>query len=134
MTDERLANRLTDLRSATDRLREAIDEWQADHRSIIRDSVVKRFELCFELSWKATRDWLHFWERDIDPNGPRQSLEFGFERGVIADANRWSAMLLYRNRTVHVYNEGDVDVIAAWIVANALELFDALVVRLSAGG
>lgn len=131
MDNERLINRLADLRSATERLREAVAEWQTDQRAIIRDSVLKRFEFSVELAWKATRDWLHVWEPDIDANGPRQVLESGYARGIVADANRWSLMLLYRNRTVHVYSETDVNGIAIWVCANALELLDGLIDRLS---
>ena len=43
-------------------------------------------------------------------------------------------MLLYRNQTVHVYNEPDVNGIAIWIRANALELLDDLIDRLSRDG
>lgn len=134
MTDERLANRLTDLKSATDRLREAVDEWRADGRPIIRDSVIKRFEFSFELAWKATRDWMRVWERDVEPNGPRQVLEVAFARGVVSDANRWSSMLFNRNLTVHIYSESEVDDIATWICANALEVLDELIDRLSRDG
>lgn len=134
MSNERLAQRLSDLISARNRFREAIAEWQLDHRPIIRDSVIKRFEFTFELAWKATGDWLRVWERDLDAGGPRQTLENGFARGLMPDANRWSMMLLYRNRTVHVYNESDVEAIAEWVVANAVELFNGLIVRLSHDG
>lgn len=69
MADERLTNRLTDLKLPIKRLREAIDEWNAGSRPIIRDAVVMRFEFSVELAWKATRDWLHVWEPDVSPNG-----------------------------------------------------------------
>lgn len=122
-----------DLRSALARLRAAIDRSRAETDDVARDSVIKRFEFTFELAWKAMRDWLRVWEQDIQPSSPRQVLEAGVARGLIVDANNWSAMLFYRNRTVHIYNEVEVDLIARWVAVAGLEMFDALVIRLDQG-
>lgn len=134
MTSERFDNRLADFRSATERLREVIDRWHREHDEMLQDAVIKRFEFTFELAWKSARDWMRIWERDIEPNGPRQVLEAAYSRGVVTDANAWSLMLFNRNRTVHIYDQAEVSQIAIWIAKNTLELCDALIDRLARQG
>ena len=64
----------------------------------------QRFEYCFELAWKTTKD-------SMEANGfvfavvmPRQVLKDAFAAKLIADGQVWIAMLDHRNLLSHTYN------------------------------
>ena len=67
-------------------------------------AAIQRFEYCFELAWKTTKDYM-------EANGfvfalvmPRQVLKDAFAAKVIADGQVWIAMLDHRNLLSHTYN------------------------------
>ncbi len=129
--NERLDDHLAALRSASARFQESAERWRRENDDSFRDSMIQRFEFTFELCWKAMRDWLRIWEGDLSPSGPRQVIEAAVARNLVLDGNVWTAMLERRNRTVHIYNEAEIALIAAWIADNAPEPINALVERLS---
>lgn len=69
----------------------------------IRDSAIKRFELCFELGWKTLKDFLN--EEGIFCRSPRSCLKEAFSMGLIEDGDEWLSILEDRNLSVHTYNE-----------------------------
>jgi nucleotidyltransferase substrate binding protein (TIGR01987 family) len=68
-----------------------------------RDSAIKRFELTFELSWKAAKSYLA--KKGIICRSPRDCLEQLFLLKVIPDDPNWLQMIEGRNKSVHTYNE-----------------------------
>jgi nucleotidyltransferase substrate binding protein (TIGR01987 family) len=69
-----------------------------------KEGVIQRFEYCFELAWKTTKDYM-------EANGfvfavvmPRQVLKDAFAAKLIADGQVWIAMLDHRNLLSHTYN------------------------------
>jgi len=69
----------------------------------IRDSAIKRFELCFEVGWKALKDYLN--GEGIFCRSPRSCLREAFSMGLIKDEDAWLSILEDRNLSVHTYNE-----------------------------
>ena len=69
----------------------------------IRDSAIKRFELCFELGWKTLKDYLN--EEGIFCRSPKNCLKEAFSIGLIDDEDEWLLILEDRNLSVHTYNE-----------------------------
>jgi len=69
----------------------------------IRDSAIKRFELCFELGWKTLKDYLN--EEGIFCRSPKSCLKEAFSIGLIDDEDEWLSILEDRNLSVHTYNE-----------------------------
>jgi nucleotidyltransferase substrate binding protein (TIGR01987 family) len=67
-------------------------------------AAIQRFEYCFELGWKTTKDYM-------EANGfvfavvmPRQVLKDAFAAKVIDDGQVWIAMLDHRNLLAYTYN------------------------------
>ena len=84
------------LKSLEDALAQPFDEY-------VRDAAIKRFELTFELAWKAMKRTLK--EEGIDVSSPKQVFRAAGEAKIIDDVEGWFALLKERNLTVHTYNE-----------------------------
>jgi nucleotidyltransferase substrate binding protein (TIGR01987 family) len=103
------------------KLKAALEE---DETDIVRDSIVKRFEVTFEMAWKtmfrfladkgekvATKAW------DVIP--------VAFESLLISDADLWHQMREYRNDTSHEYNEAKAIEISAFVREKGIVAFEA---------
>lgn len=118
MDIQRLEQRKTELQTAVLRLEEACAE---PFSSIVRDSVIQRFEFCWELSWKAMGLWLEY--LGVVVLNPRDTFREAHNKGLIADGNLWSDMQKMRNLTSHTYNEKLADEVYAFIQDTGLPLF-----------
>lgn len=97
-----LAERLSELERALGRLDEALAiEPPTD---IVRDASIQRFEFCFELGWKSLASWLSE-GLTAAPASPRAVIREAYRQRLIADEERWIALLLDRNLTSHTYRE-----------------------------
>lgn len=70
----------------------------------VRDSIIKKFEYTFELSWKTIKSYLEE-EGFEEVASPKRALKQAFEIGLINDEETWSNMLEARNSTAHTYDE-----------------------------
>ncbi len=70
----------------------------------LRDSIIKKFEYTFELSWKTIKAYLEE-EGYEEMSSPRKVLKQAFESNIIFDEEVWSNMLEARNSTAHTYDE-----------------------------
>ncbi|PZC46652.1 MAG: Nucleotidyltransferase substrate binding protein like [Chloroflexi bacterium] len=96
--------RLISFRAAVERLEEALCLPQSP---VVRDSGIKRFELCFELSWKVIQSFLR--DRGLDCRSPRDCFREAFSYGLITNEEVWLQMISDRNLSVHTYNEALAD-------------------------
>lgn len=121
---ERFEQQLEYFGKSLARLREALAQPESD---FVRDSVVKRFEVCFEMAWKTMF-------RYLSDKGERMAakawdvIPVAFESKLIEDAQLWDAMRDYRNDTSHEYNEAKAVEIAVFVRDSgirALERFHA---------
>ena len=92
--------------SALTRLDEAL---KMDYFIIVRDAVIQRFELTFELAWKSLRDYLKN-VHGLICNSPKQCFREGFSLGLY---NRETTELLLqmtddRNETTLTYDENRI--------------------------
>lgn len=127
---------LTPLEGITVRLRESLDAFAADSSNLyILDSVVKRFELTYELSFRFLRRYLI----EISPSPPTvDELTFA---GLIRSGDRlgllrtgwpgWKEFKDARNETVHTYQEAKARDVAAH-AANFLPEAEHLLAELKA--
>ena len=92
--------RLRSLREAVQRLAEVL---ALPQDAVVRDSGIKRFELCFELSWKVIQSFLR--DRGLTCRSPRDCFQEAFSYGLLAGEEAWVQMLQDRNLSVHTYNE-----------------------------
>jgi nucleotidyltransferase substrate binding protein (TIGR01987 family) len=102
--DSRWQQRLSNFERALALLREALVNGPAALHQLEKEGVIQRFEYCFELAWKTTKDYM-------EANGfvfavvmPRQVLKEAIAAKVIADGQVWIAMLDHRNLLSHTYN------------------------------
>ena len=101
-----MSNTLTDLHLLKDfkktiaRLEEAVS---LEKTEIVRDSAIKRFELCFDLAWKCIKSYAR--REGIECNSPRSCLKVAFQLNLISYDENWLKMLDDRNLAVHIYRE-----------------------------
>lgn len=125
---ERLAQQQAYFMKALVRLQEALAEPES---SFVRDSIVKRFEMAFEMAWKTMFRFLVDKGERIAPKA-WDVLPVAFESLLIEDAALWDRMRQYRNDTSHEYNEAKAVEIAAFVRAQGaaeLERFAAAMAR-----
>lgn len=111
---------------ALERLREVLE---LDESSFVRDSIIKRFELTFEMAWKAMYRWL----RAKDVEIVEESFEViprAFNAGLIDDDAAWTEIRKARNKTSHTYDEKKAIEVSAFIRARAVPAFSSLAQRL----
>ena len=122
MTDSWLQQRKTQFQRTVERLREACA--QAENE-FIRDSVIQRFEFCFEPGWKLLR--LKLLQEGIEANTPRACIREALAAQLLDDGNLWSQILQKRNETSHTYDEALAREVYAFVCNQALPLFEQLV-------
>jgi nucleotidyltransferase substrate binding protein (TIGR01987 family) len=121
MDVERFNERKQDLMTAVQRLDEACAQ---PFSSFIRDSVIQRFEFCWELAWKTLR--LKQEAEGIIANTPREVWQQALQIALISDGNAWSEAQRKRNITSHTYDEKLADEVYRYVLQDALPLFRKL--------
>ncbi|WP_353686783.1 HI0074 family nucleotidyltransferase substrate-binding subunit [Thermodesulfovibrio sp. 3462-1] len=96
---ERVKRTFFDFEKAIQNLKIAVEK-AVDDLDI--DGVIKRFELCYELSWKAIRIYLE--DLGIICKNPRECFKQAKINGLIEDEITWMEMIETRNRLVHEYS------------------------------
>jgi len=66
------------------------------------DGTIKRFELCYELSWKIIKVYLE--DLGIICRNPRDCFKQAKINGLIEDEYMWMEMIDTRNQLVHEYS------------------------------
>lgn len=128
MTDARFALALAQFDKALARLHELLP---LDETPIVRDALIQRFEFTFETAWKAVYRWL----RARGANVAEEAfavLPRAFANGLVTDEGAWSQMRRMRNLTSHTYHEPLAVEVAAFVRADGVRLFDALLAALKA--
>lgn len=87
-----------DLDLAVKNLREAVNQSSND---LMIDGTIKRFELCYELSWKVIKIYLS--ELGIICKSPRDCFKAAKENDLINEETTWLGMIDDRNLLVHTY-------------------------------
>ncbi len=95
---------LSDFKKAVERLEEVLDLRKT---SIVRDSAIKRFELCFDLAWKVIK--VHAKKEGFECISPRSCFQTAFKLKWIEHDPHWLDMISDRNNSVHLYRESFAD-------------------------
>ena len=103
------------------RLREA---YLQKENPFIRDSVIKRFEMCWELAWKLLQ--LRLAILGVETKNPRDTWLESLKAELIDDGNAWSELQKMRNLTTHAYDEEISIEIYQHVKAEGLALFETL--------
>ena len=102
--DIRWQQRLANFERALALLREAMVNGPAALNQLEKEGAIQRFEYCFELAWKTTKDYMEANGFVIAVVMPRQVLKEAYAAKVIEDGQVWIAMLDHRNLLSHTYN------------------------------
>lgn len=109
---------LTPLKQALATLEEAL---AAPDSGFVRDSIVKRFEYTYEISWKMMQRFMKRREDDIPPTR-RELFRDAARLGLIDDPRVWFSFHENRNKTAHAYSEAA----AREVIAMARQLAPAV--------
>lgn len=111
---------LKDFDQAISSLKEAL---ALEKNKIIRDSALLRFQLCFELAWKAVKDYAR--GEGVECFSPKSCFQIAFQLKLIDYDENWINMVNDRNLIVHLYEEEMADKIYSHL-SNYLSLFEKL--------
>lgn len=124
----------TPLNDSLNTLGELLDEAdKPSYPSYLNDALIKRFEYCFELSWKSLKRHLEVRYARVHTR-PRDILREGHKLQYIKDIEQWLHFMDMRNLTSHTYSEGNADKVlsvipafykAASALLKAMEDYDA---------
>jgi nucleotidyltransferase substrate binding protein (TIGR01987 family) len=95
---------LKDFEKAVKRLEEVL---KLKKTEIIRDSAIKRFELCFDLAWKSIKNYSKI--HGMECYSPRECFKNAFQLKLIEHDERWLKMIDDRNLTAHLYKESQAE-------------------------
>ncbi len=90
---------------------------------IIRDSAIKRFELCFDLSWKTVKNYAK--TEGLECYSPKECFKSAFQLKLIDKEKEWLEMVNDRNLSIHLYNEDKAEEIYSRLSAH-LKMFKQL--------
>lgn len=95
---DRVKKYFDDFETALKNLEDGIEQ-SVDNLGV--DGTIKRFELCYELSWKLIKEYLA--DTGIICNNPRDSFKSAFANNLIDNEDTWLKMIEDRNYLVHTY-------------------------------
>lgn len=110
------------------RLNESIIEYQKDTKNYhMRDSVIKRFEFCFDLCWKTSKLFLYH-QFGNQASSPKETFRFLRNNKIIDDKETELLMCMTndRNTIVHEYEEKFSQVLAKEIVKTYYPLINKI--------
>lgn len=99
------------------RLQEALEEYDLNKSTTVRDGAIQRFEFSVELAWKTTREYL-IEQGFLDLNSPKTVMREAYSYKIIENEQAWIQVLNDRNLTSHVYDEKTADEIFARICSS----------------
>ena len=101
MKSDKLEKSLMNLRKATDRFAEALQEPES---SIVMDATIQRFEFTYELMWKTLKTFLED-IHGIRAVSPRLVFKEAYALSIIEQEDIFLEMIQSRNLLSHTYNE-----------------------------
>lgn len=101
LQDIRWKQRFENFKEALKHLRHAVTEIK-NPSDLEKEGTIQRFEFTHELAWKVMRDYLEY-EGIMGITGSRSATREGFNKGLIAEGQKWMDMIESRNLTVHTY-------------------------------
>jgi nucleotidyltransferase substrate binding protein (TIGR01987 family) len=93
-------------------------------RKALRDSVIQRFEFCYELAWKTVKIWLD--SKGIDARNPKDVMKAALTQGLLEDVSGWMDAHENRNLTSHTYDETRAEKVLGFVVERGAILFTTL--------
>jgi nucleotidyltransferase substrate binding protein (TIGR01987 family) len=101
-------------------------------REVYRDSIVKKYEMLEDLSWKLLSKF--FKSTGLELNNPRSCYKQAFKEGLINDIDTWNEILESKNKTAHIYDEEDYEIIKDSIINKYMDAIENLLLSLKERG
>jgi nucleotidyltransferase substrate binding protein (TIGR01987 family) len=114
---------LTEFEKAIQRLNEALLQ---PKNEFIRDSVIQRFEFCFELAWKSSKKVM-----GSQSIAPKVVIREMAAQNLISDPQVWFDYLEGRNLSSHTYKEDLAEQVYE-LAKKSLPDFQSLLINLKA--
>jgi nucleotidyltransferase substrate binding protein (TIGR01987 family) len=92
--------KLNHFKQAIENLEEVLKESKTD---IVRDSAIKRYEICYELAWKTVQEKLKNQGLEVC-RSPKECFKQAFYQEWIDNELLFSDMIKNRNLTTHIYD------------------------------
>lgn len=121
MNIERLFQRFKDFKKTLAQLKIAQDQPKND---LVRDAVIQRFEVTYELAWKTVKLYLEI--IGVETRNPKETIREALQQGLIEDGNGWSLLHQMRNLTRHTYDEHLAEDVYDYVKQRGVNLFAAL--------
>ena len=100
-----------------------------EKNEFMRDSAIKRFEITFDLSWKAVKAYLEE-IKGIPCASPKGCFREAYRQGLLEYDEFWLEMTDLRNQAVHIYKEELAEQIYR-VLPRALSYFQRLSSKLN---
>jgi nucleotidyltransferase substrate binding protein (TIGR01987 family) len=81
---------------------------QKEKSEIVRDSAIKRFEICFDLAWKTLKAYLYEYLK-VECYSPKSCFKLAYQEKIIDYDEYWMKIIDLRNQSVHIYSEDLAD-------------------------
>jgi len=91
---------IEDFKKAVEKLEEVLSLKKTE---IVRDSSIKRFELCFDLTWKTVKEYVK--EKGVEYYSPVDCFKSAYQLKLIEHNEDWLKMVKDRNISAHVYKK-----------------------------
>lgn len=114
--DKTLNLKIKEFKEAIDRLKESLGQ---ENNEFIRDSIIKRFEFAFELSWKTAKIYLR--EREgTDVFSPKECWRELRKNNLLSDEETEIFLNITdeRNSIIHTYDQKFAKILAEKIRAD----------------
>lgn len=130
---QRFEQRKTDFLKSLSALKESLALYLTYEASsplgkALRDSVVRRFEVSYEMAWKTAKLWLE--SKDLEVRNANDTWREALKQALIDDGNGWSKLHENRNLTSHTYDETVALGVATFLEVQGIRLLTDLAKRL----
>ncbi len=85
-------------------LKQAVEDYDDNAETIVKEGIIQRFEFTHELAWKVMKDFLEY-EGYQNITGARSATRGAFNIDLVEEGQLWMDMINSRNKTVHTYHE-----------------------------
>jgi nucleotidyltransferase substrate binding protein (TIGR01987 family) len=124
--DIRWQQRFSNYKKAVRQLQNAVElSKQRALSDLEKQGVIQAFEFTHELAWNVLKDYLQD-QGNQNIKGSKDATREAFKVELIADGERWMAMIQSRNISSHTYNEQIADELVGIILEQYFPLFITL--------
>jgi len=124
--DIRWQQRFANYKKALRQLQSAVElSEQRELSQLEKQGVIQAFEFTHELAWNVLKDYLRD-QGNQNIKGSKDATREAFKVELIADGERWMAMIQSRNISSHTYDERTAEVLVEAIVKLYYPLFATL--------